>query len=48
MHGNALAENVVKVKLVMVVPEYRYAIPFQPPGIDEGDFCPLGIAPHGL
>jgi hypothetical protein len=27
MHGNVLAENVVKVKLVMVVPEYRYAIP---------------------
>ncbi|KAK1611786.1 hypothetical protein QYE76_035459 [Lolium multiflorum] len=27
MHGARLAEDVAKVKLVMVVPEYRYAIP---------------------
>ncbi|KAK1605566.1 hypothetical protein QYE76_029239 [Lolium multiflorum] len=27
MHGTTLAKDVAKVKLVMVVPEYRYAIP---------------------
>jgi hypothetical protein len=43
MHGATLAEDVAKVKLVMVVPEYRYAIPpFQPPGTDEGNVLPLG------
>lgn len=43
MHGARLAEDVAKVKLVVVVPEYRYAIPpFQPPGTDEGDVLPLG------
>ncbi|KAK1697630.1 hypothetical protein QYE76_014327 [Lolium multiflorum] len=43
MHGATLAEDVAKVKLVMVVPEYRYAIPpFQPPGTEEGEVLPLG------
>jgi hypothetical protein len=49
MHVNVLAENVVKVKLVMVVPEYRYAIPpFNLRAQTRATFCPLGIAPHGL
>ena len=49
MHGAVLAENVVKVKLVMVVPEYRYAIPpFNLRAQTKATFCPLVIAPHGL
>ncbi|KAK1611605.1 hypothetical protein QYE76_035278 [Lolium multiflorum] len=49
MHGATLAEDVAKVKLVMVVPEYRYAIPpFNLRAQTKATFCPLGIAPHGL
>jgi hypothetical protein len=49
MHGARLAEDVAKVKLVMVVPEYRYAIPpFNLRAQTKATFCPLGIAPHGL
>ena len=45
MHGARLAEDVAKVKLVMVVPEYRYAMP---PLSTSGHRRRRRFAPWGL
>ena len=42
MHHAKLAQDVMKVRLALVVPEYRDITPYQPPGADEDDIMVLG------
>jgi hypothetical protein len=43
MHHRNIAEDLMKVKLAMVVPEYRNILPpHQPPGAEEDDVMVLG------
>ena len=49
MHNARIAEDLVKVKLALVVPEYRYIIPpINLRAQTRTTFWSLGIAPHGL